>query len=169
MSANCNNCRYMDYEDRNRYDEAYCNHLRKYTSLSGGCYSGVPRESGSCYLTTAMCEVLGYADDCEILENLRGYRDWYMLNDPSCEDLLDEYKTVGPVIASKLKSDESKVEIAIFMRDEYIKPAIEFIFEERYDEALSTYIDMTNMLKTMYDVGKQTKNDYKCKRKKTLS
>ena len=45
-------------------------------------------------------------DDCDELETLRGYRDWYMLNDPSCKLLLEEYDTIGPILANKLFYDK---------------------------------------------------------------
>lgn len=157
MSANCDNCRYMNYEDRNKYDEAYCRHLRKYTSLTGGCYSGVPRESGGCYLTTAMCHVLEYNDNCDTLEILRGYRDWYMWNDPKYQNLLDEYDEIGPLIAEKLLNDNHKSYIVNEMINTYIIPAVDFIFNRRYDEAAKSYIDMTLMLKDMYDLNKENK------------
>lgn len=173
--ADCVDCNYMDLKDRNRYDEAYCAYMKKYTTLTGSCYHFDRRESGSsCYLTTAMCEILGYEDNSDILENLRGFRDFYMWNDPKCEGLLDEYNTIGPIVSKKLKNDEDSISTALMMRDEYIIPAISFIFEERYEEALTTYIDMTNMLKAKYNVGVRNTiyqtmdNKYKCKTKRTL-
>lgn len=160
MSANCDNCRYMDYEDRNKYDEAYCSNLRKYTSLVGGCYSGIPRDSGGCYLTTAMCQILGYDDNCDTLETLRGYRDWYMINNPLHYELLDEYKVVGPLIAEKLLNDTHKMYIVDEMITSYIAPALDFIFNERYEDALNTYIDMTSMLKSMYGLNNNKVKKY---------
>jgi len=157
MSAKCNNCIYMNEKDINKWGEGYCCHLKKYTTLTGGCYSGQPREVSNCYLTTAMCEVLGYEDDCDILENLRGFRDWYMYNDPLYQNALDEYDKVGPVIASKIVVDEERKNVAMDMLDFFIIPAIGCIYEERYEEAIDTYMLMTEMLKSRYNLGHRDK------------
>ena len=150
--ADCLDCNYMDLNDRNKYDEAYCSWMKKYISLTGSCYHFDRRESEYrvCYLTTMFCEILELEDDCDELETLRGYRDWYMLNDPSCKLLLEEYDTIGPILANKLFYDKEKMNVVKEMGESYIYPAIRFIFEEKYEEAKEIYIKMVNMLKQRY-------------------
>ena len=57
--ADCKDCKFMNLEDMNKYGEAYCSELKKYTSLTGSCRYFDRRYSYStCYLTTMYCDIL---------------------------------------------------------------------------------------------------------------
>lgn len=167
---NCIDCVYMDRDDINRYGEMYCEYLRKYTSKYGNCSNYEARDTGystGCYLTTAMCDILGQDDDCTTLEILRSYRDNYLKNNEEYLSLLMEYDIIGPHIARCLYSDSDRHDIAIQMLTEYINPAINMIMGYKYDEAASIYIDMTQMLKDRYcKINSRNKRKIKVQNKK---
>lgn len=108
--------------------------------------------SGGCYLTTAMCNVLGCEDNCETLETLRNFRDDYMKKTPECLPLLEDYDLVGPKISQKIDEDENKTRTANIMLTEYINPAINCIKNKLYDSAIEIYKDMTLDLMNYYEV-----------------
>lgn len=108
--------------------------------------------SSNCYLTTAMCEILNEKDNCYVLETLRSFRDNIMKNDENCTPLLEEYDVIGPQICKKLYQDEQKEVIARSMLYLRIYPAINAIKNEKYDDAIEIYKDMTELLKEKYNV-----------------
>ena len=155
--ADCKDCKFMNLEDMNKYGEAYCSELKKYTSLTGSCRYFDRRYSYStCYLTTMYCDILGKPDNCFELETLRGYRDWYMKVDPKCIPLLREYDEVGPVLSENIRIDSNRDTVVNSM-SEYINAAIDEIFNEEYEGAKETYIKMVNMLKERYGVKEKVK------------
>ena len=109
---------------------------------------------GGCYLTTAMCEVLGKDDKCEELETLRAFRNTYMRNDEEYSSLLNDYELVGPIISDRILDDENCEHVANVMKNVYIDPAIEYIKEEKTEEAVDTYVDMTLELMKHYDIDR---------------
>ena len=150
MEEICKNCKHLNEDDLNKWNEAYCTFERMYKPINDTCPYFASKYN--CYLTTAMCHILGYSDDCYILEALRGFRRWYLNGNPDYEYLLDEYNIIGPIISKKLISDPDGYDVANMMKNDFITPAISFMIEERYEEATHTYIDMTNILKDKYDV-----------------
>lgn len=154
----------FDCEEYNEYlvnnNKFYCKKMRMEVSINErSCNTyfikrdknkKFERPNTGCYLTTAMCEVLGFDDHCEILETLRNYRDEYMMNTDFGLALLHDYNTVGPKIADKIHEDEEQVNIAITMLNSYIKPAIAFINKNDNETALMVYETMTLDLMDYY-------------------
>lgn len=161
--AECIQCRYMDLSDKNDYGEAYCqlrgHYYDPYSSACGSLeYSDSSyqnRESeynndSCCYLTTAMCKVLGYDDQCDYLEILRDFRDTYMMQKPECFDLLIEYEVIGPIISRHILQDK---ETANIMLDNYIAKTIMLIKKGQYEQAINTYKAMVYFLKNKYNLN----------------
>lgn len=161
----CSDCDYINLIDKNSYGEAYCSKRRHYYDPSdsacnyferGGKYIG---SNSTCYLTTAVCDILGYKDNCYYLNSLRNIRDSYMAKEVDCYDLLKEYKEIGPKIVENLYNDPDKEQIAQIMLNHYIKPAIE-TFENNKDDAVDIYIEMTNNLIDKYDINRSQNNNF---------
>ena len=128
---------------------AYCQNGTKYRD----CVIFRKNEShGGCYLTTAMCEVLGMDDHCYVLDTLRGFRDNYMINEPECIPLLNDYNTIGPIIADKIYDDEEASLVAGFMYSNYIVPATLYIEKEDNETAIDIYKTMTLDLMDRYGI-----------------
>lgn len=106
-------------------------------------------ESGAgCYLTTAMCEILGKNDDCFELEFLRQFRERYLTKTAKGRALLSEYKAISIPIVSTLRKSPHKYEIAQIMYNSYITPVIELIKEEKNEQAVHIYKKMVYFLQS---------------------
>lgn len=109
--------------------------------------------SGGCYLTTAMCNILGYPDDNYYLQTLRTFRDNILKQDIKYLPLLVLYDQVGPQIAYNLEQDENKEIIAKTMFTKYIAPAVSAIEENKTETATNIYVAMTNILAEKYNIN----------------
>lgn len=149
----CSDCAWLDTNDC-RWGDFYCKKNRYYVDAnSPSCRHFEKRNSSSnssCYLTTLMCNILGYEDNCVALDSLRAFRDNYMKNDDYCNLLLDDYDIVGPMVCEHLENDSNKVRVAHVMLTEFITPAIRCIREDNYDDAIEIYKNMTIGLMNHY-------------------
>ena len=109
--------------------------------------------SGGCYLTTAMCHVLGYPDNNYYLDTLRKFRDDILKQDIKYLPLLVTYDQIGPQIAYNLEQDKNKEIIAKTMFTKYITPAVTAIEENKIETATNIYVAMTNTLAEMYNIN----------------
>lgn len=155
----CIDCKYYDYSSTNRYDEGWCTEYCKYYPKSDRACSRFEVRNdlgnGGCFLTTAICNIFGFRDDCVGLESLRYLRDNYLVNDSRYHLLLAEYEVIGPVISENLYNDEHRMEVANYFYENYLYDIItDFIPNTNVDEAVSRYVDMTNELKSMYGITK---------------
>lgn len=156
----------MDCEQHNIYlvknNQFYCPKMKRYVSLherSCNTYfvkkdrNKVDRRPNTgCYITTAVCHILGYEDDCPVLETLRSFRDNYMKHQEYCLPLLNDYNVVGPMIGEKLFEDENRVKQANRMLNIFIKEAIDAIKDKEYDAAVDIYVNMTEFLMDYYEI-----------------
>ena len=138
-----------------KYGEFYCKPVRRNVRpKEHSCNVYFKQRDNKCYITTAMCHILGMDDDCETLEILRGFRDNYMKKHEECLPLLKDYDVVGPMIAESLYTDkENGVTLATIVKNNFIKDAIEQINDKAYGAAIKTYKNMTFFLMDCYDIS----------------
>ncbi len=116
-------------------------------------YETSKNAGSSCYLTTMMCQLLGYKDDNYYLNTLRSFRDNVMKKNGEYIPLLITYDVIGPVIAKKLANDSHGKEIAEVFFQQYITKSVEAIEEEKNKDAINIYIAMTNALAERYEIN----------------
>lgn len=159
----CNDCQKYDRNDINRYDEAYCTYYCKYFPKSDRACSKFEKRNDietTCFLTTAICDIFGYTDNCFGLETLRNFRDNVLVKDSRFYHLLAEYEVVGPIISQKLYNDEHRMEVAEYYFENYLYDIIVNLNTEKdYMSAVETYIVMVNELKRMYEITKKASLD----------
>ena len=145
----CGSCTSYSFEGDN--SKGYCSYYGSYYYPGDTCshYS-----SSNCYITTMVCEKLGFADDCTVLEVLRGFRDNVMQKDSKYKDMLFEYDTVGPQIAKCIGEDKVGKEISQGFYNTYIEPTARLVAANRYDEAVAKYKKMTEILRDYYGIEK---------------
>lgn len=151
----CGDCVKFDRNQKecwgNRY---YCTEKCKYKEPNDkACYSFIKKsEAGykpsGCFITTVICEMLGYQDNCDILETLRGFRDHYLKNTNEGRKLLQEYDIIGPVISKEL-AQCTKID-ALMIVQKYIIPCYDYIKHNYYYDAIFTYINMVRELKIRF-------------------
>ena len=105
------------------------------TSSSGG-------GGGGCFITTAIVERRGEADDGPTLTKLRKFRDEYMANK---KVEVQEYYVIAPILVEAI-TDENEWQWI----DDQIQKAVIYIDEKNYENAYTTYKDMVSILKNKY-------------------
>ena len=155
MADYCGNCAHFDKSQKEYWgDRYYCTETCKYKDASEkACYSYVKKLEGGyqpsgCFITTIICEILGYEDNCELLQTLRFIRDNYLKKNTAGRALLQEYDIIGPVISSELA--KCPTIDAIVLAHKYILPCYDLIKQNRYDNAVEVYTNMVNELKNRF-------------------
>lgn len=117
-------------------------------SLGGASRSSSGSASGGigCFITTAVCEFMGKADDCEELTILRRFRDEWLAKQPGGRALIKEYYRVAPLIVKKLKRYKYK-SVVYKQVWNHIMFCVDQIKLNRPDKALEDYIAMVGELK----------------------
>ena len=148
----CGNCKWFDYQGDN--SKGYCNYYREYYYPGEECSHQEKRrdseESSNCYITTIVCNLVGFSDECKILKELRAFRN-KMQQDPKYREILFEYDSVGPKIAKNLVKYK-EFDLANGMLDAYIFPTIELLREGKEEEAVKKYVTMTRALEDYYGI-----------------
>ena len=106
---------------------------------------------GGCYITTIVCDMLGFDDKCNILETLRKFRKNVMQTSSENKEILYEYDTVGPKISKSIKEDND-LELVNGILDFYILPTVNLIKKHNYKEAVLRYKNMTSSLENYYGI-----------------
>lgn len=161
-SLRCSDCTWIDSKDRNSNGEYYCTKERDY----------VDGDSHTCryfepnfYVMTAYCKIKKLPYNCDEMISLISLRDKYMMDDIKGRPFLEEYESIGPVLAVRLQCDMYRSDVVKTMEEEYIHPAMEMMLMMDFDGAQSTYIEMVEMLKRRYGYS-PIKNNDKLKEKK---
>lgn len=161
FEGRCGNCEYFkDEDDDNKYfDKNWAKYEKGHCVMYGWYYwadDTCSRQrdigySSSCYITTVVCNILGYSDDCGVLNSLRNFRNNVMQKDEKYTKTLYEYDTVGPKIARKLQ-EEKDVELATALYNFYLLPTALLVQDKKYDEAVTRYEEMTTGLKDAFGI-----------------
>lgn len=164
MSKTCADCLHLNLGDT-KWGEYYCTSCNKYRKATDHCSDFLDREEAlkkaskssgdgyqraGCYITTIICEILGYPDDCEVLQVLRGFRENVLKMNPTYLPILYEYDQVGPVIAEALRMDAQNKRLAMELLQAFLIPCTLAIKAGRYDEAIAIYTNMVNVLKSRF-------------------
>jgi hypothetical protein len=140
--ADNRNSKISDYMVKN-----YCmnNGYKCPTYEKNGSYSG-----GGCFITTITCEILNKNDKDPVMQELRKFRDEVLQNDKEHEDLLKSYDVIGPMLARRISLDENKEKIANVLFDSVLEPISSYVKEEKNEEAIEAYYQMTLLLINYY-------------------
>jgi hypothetical protein len=114
----------------------------------------VTQKSGGCFITSAVCRVLGKPDDCEELQVLRKFRDTYMTRDAGMSRDVAEYYEVAPKICAAIEEspDGGLAEYTAVYACALL-PALALIQIGDYRWAYLVYKTMVERLKEKYIVG----------------
>ena len=146
-SLRCNDCENLDKSDRNKYNEAYCPVERDYVAL----------DSHTCryfqanfYIITAYSIINKIPFNGEVMTKLLGVRNTYMKNNTEGQEFLEEYDTIGPILAEDLMKDMYRYDVVKELENDYINPMLIFISENRFEDVQNTFISMIDKLKIRY-------------------
>jgi hypothetical protein len=82
---------------------------------------------GLCFITTAVCEYRGEADDGPTLTKLRGFRDSYMMANPRRKELVRLYYQTAPDLVIRIKERSDAAAFCDQLYRDYLKPACDAI------------------------------------------
>lgn len=157
----CGGCIYYDFQGDNV--KGYCSWYKSYYYPGDSCSHQKPRESSSsCYITTIICKVLGFQDDCKILNDLRSFRDNIMQKSIEYKDILQEYDTIGPDIAYFIEKEYEETkdrEPWIQFYNHYLVTTSNLIRSQEYNQAVSCYKNMVLSLKEYFGINNEDKKE----------
>lgn len=133
--------RQEESDDNYQSDRSYRSTISDYSSSSSWCV-----------ISTAACQTLNAADDCEELQLLRWFRDVHLQNTVEGEAIVREYYRVGPLITDHIKKACDPDKTYRYLWDRYIAPSCAAIRAEQWDTAKSIYIQMVKMLCEKFEI-----------------
>ena len=131
----------------------FCEAYSRYNSARENMYHNSADSGSSCYLTTIMCDILGYPDNNYYLNVLRNFRDYVMKTNSKYIPLLYTYDIVGPMIAYELSKDKDKKVISQVFFDKYITKSVSAIEAGKNQTAIDIYTSMTSELAKKYNIN----------------
>jgi hypothetical protein len=79
---------------------------------------------GGCYITSAVCDILGLPDDCHTLTVLRAFRDGYLKATNVGRAFVAEYYATAPVLVARMKARADAREYFQGLYTRFILPAL---------------------------------------------
>ena len=161
----CGSCGYYEFEGDGY--KGYCSYYKSYYYPGDSCEHHTNLQSSSCYITTIICDILNFEDNCNVLNNLRSFRNNIMQKDIKYLPILLEYDVVGPQIAKAIKETykkEQDKELWIQFYNFYLSPTSNLVTEGKYEEAVERYKEIVAALKEYFSISdiniEQVKIDY---------
>lgn len=128
----------------NRYnsDENYSNSREFVSSSDEGCF-----------ITSAVCQSEGKADDCEELSAFRRYRDEILMKTSDGQALVEEYYKIAPEIVKRINQEPDCKKTYRYLDEHFIQPGYLLLSEGKGDEAKELYMEGVLMLMRKYSVA----------------
>jgi len=110
-----------------------------------------PGEGGTlCFITTAVCDSFGKADDCYELTAFRNFRDKWLALQSDGKNLIAEYYEVAPKIVEKINSLTNSAEIYKNIWSDYLQNCLKSIEVGDNVNCKKIYVEMVNALKEKF-------------------
>ena len=106
--------------------------------------------SGSCYITTAVCGSFGQPDDCYELSMFREFRDSWLRQQEDGEDIISEYYATAPLIVSAIDRLSEAKEIYRSIWDKYLSSCLAHIENHEYAQCKVLYMRMVRELQARF-------------------
>lgn len=167
----CENSESREETCINQYQKYYCEWYKCYYYPDDSCdrYKEYIEESNGCYITTIICNVLGFTDDCFVLTEMRDFRNNIMQKNPKYFNILLEYDIIGSVIAHHIQEEYEKTEnkdMWIRFYQLYLSPIVNLISggnstsDKEYEMAVAKYQQMIGVLKAYFGIPEIDFTDY---------
>lgn len=103
-----------------------------------------------CFITTAVCEFEGKADDCEELQAFRSFRDGYLSAQPDGSALIDEYYRIAPLIVTLINYCDDREAVYGTIRKNYLSECYAALGRQELPACKETYVRMVRDLQHKY-------------------
>ena len=108
------------------------------------------KSNDSCFITTAVCDSFGKADDCYELTAFRNFRDKWLALQADGKNLIAEYYEVAPKIVEKINSLANSAEIYKNIWRDYLSKCLKSIEVGDNLNCKKIYVEMVNTLKEKF-------------------
>lgn len=165
MADKCAKCLYVEWNNKESYtskDRYWCKEKCRYIEpTDNACYAFLEDKSkkndggyqpSGCYITTIIVEILGYEDNCEVLNVLRNFRDTTLKTNVDYLPLLFEYDKVGPIICEYLRKEKNNYRFCLGLLQYFLIPCVKAIKEEKNEEAINIYQNMVMYLNDEFNL-----------------
>ena len=105
-----------------------------------------------CFITTAVCQAQGKADDCYELTSFRRFRDTWLAEQPGGQAMIEEYYEVAPSIVNLIGLQSNAPDVYRQIRQQYLQPCLKDIELGNNQSCLARYKRMVEDLRTQYRV-----------------
>ena len=165
MADKCGECLSLDWNNKERWssvDRYYCNELKRYVEPKDRacryyCYDKNHNQKNDGGYTPSGCsfsiiirDILGYADNCEMLNLLRSFRENILKQNIQFLPILLEYDQISPLISERIKLDSDKYKFSLEFFQHFLAPFALAFKAGDIDDSLSIYQNMFNSLKTRF-------------------
>ncbi len=119
--------------------------MRRAAKQEAKMIKGLRKDAGldsGCYITTAICEASGKADNCYELTVLRKFRDEWLAKQPDGMYLINDYYETAPKIVSAINLRDDRNSVYSFLESNFLKKCLSFIKKSQMMDCKKCYIDM---------------------------
>lgn len=120
-------------------------HPGTYAEISSGF-----RKHGFCFVTTAVCEAEGKADDCAELTAFRAFRDGWLSQTEQGRGLIEEYYETAPAVVAAMRWGDDEAARCKALRRDWLTPCYEALLRGDNEGCKSVYTRMILSLKDEY-------------------
>ncbi len=156
----CGSCIYMNTNDYvGHKDHCYCTYRRQYYNLTESKCRYYEYDRNKDYydlnhrwhIVSAIFKKLGLYDlEYDCIKILNDFRINVLEKNEKYDNILREYDFVGPMLANCIINDSESLLICKKVCSTSLLKILDLIKEEKYDDALTEYISLVNILKDYY-------------------
>lgn len=165
--AKCGQCINLDWKNKERWtseERYYCKEGHGYRRPTDyECsYDFIENKAkkasddgythAGCYITTIVCHILGYEDDCELLETLRNFRENTLRGNLQYLNILLQYDIIGPKISTAIKEIPESYGFCLNLMNNFLLPCAHAIKKEQTEEAVMIYQNMVMYLMEILEI-----------------
>ena len=103
-----------------------------------------------CFITTAVCQMLGKPDDCYELTMFRHFRDTWLIGQPDGETLISEYYAIAPGIVKRIDDSGYSQQVYRNIWESYLNPCLHYLENGQYNDCKNLYVEMVTKLKKRF-------------------
>ena len=133
---------------RDKFNARYPNNrfeLGTYEEINAGF-----RKHGFCFVTTAVCESEGRADDCDELTVFRAFRDGWLAQSAQGRALIEDYYETAPAVVAAMRYGDDEAARCAELRRDWLRPCYEALRRGDNARCAALYIDMMRSLQARY-------------------
>lgn len=157
MVKSCGECLYLDWNNKEKWtsrDRYWCKERSRYVEPTDRACSYAMEDKSKkndngyqrsgCMFTTMIVDILGYADDCMLLQTLRNWRENFLRVNLEYLPILVQYDIVGPLISKYIRKENNQLLCQRIV--DLLMPCVDEIQRGNNEKAVEIYLNIVNHL-----------------------